>query len=122
MPFMPAGVRGTLVIMALMAFAGPDAEAEVALRPFRTIDKPIADLVRPMPYAGMFPPEDHSFHPTVAFRNFFKDRFTDADATIIVDRLANSDAPMRIAEIRCSAARQRACPTTPPPTPIAMRR
>ena len=99
-PFLPAEVRGTLVIMALMAFAGPDAEAEAALRPFREIAAPIADLVRPMPYAGMFPPEDHSLHPTVAFRNLFMDRFTDGDAKIIVERLTNSNAPMRVAQIR----------------------
>ena len=100
MPFLPAEARGKLVIMALMAFAGPDGEAQAALRPFREIATPIADLVRPMSYAEMFPPEDPSLHPTVAFRNFFKDRFTAADAETIVGRLESSDAPMRIAQIR----------------------
>jgi FAD/FMN-containing dehydrogenase len=100
MPFLPAEARGKLVIMALMAFAGPDVEAQAALRPFREIAAPIADLVRPMPYAEMFPPEDHSLHPTVAFRNFFKDRFTAEDAETIVGRLESSDAPMRIAQVR----------------------
>ncbi len=100
MPFLPPDVPGKLVIMALIAYAGPDGEAQAALRPFREIATPIADLLRPMPYSGMFPPEDHGFHPTVAFRNFFKDGFTAADAETIVERLANSDAPMRITQIR----------------------
>ncbi len=55
LPFLPAEVRGRLVIMGLVAYAGPVAEAEAALRPFREIATPIADLVRPMPYAEMFP-------------------------------------------------------------------
>jgi len=100
MPFLPAEVHGKLVIMALIAFVGPDAEAQAALKPFREIDTPIADLVRPMDYAGMFPPEDHALHPTVAFRTVYMDRFTGADAEAIVGRLASSDAPMRIAQIR----------------------
>jgi len=100
MPFLPAEVHGRLVIMALMAYVGPDADAQAALIPFRGIDSPIADLVRPMGYADMFPPEDHGLHPTVAFRNFYMDRFTAADAATIVGRLESSDAPMRIAQIR----------------------
>jgi FAD/FMN-containing dehydrogenase len=100
MPFLPAEARGKLVIMTLIAFAGPDGEAQAALRPFREIATPIADLVRPMSYAEMFPPEDPNLHPTVAFRTVFKDRFTSADAETIVGRLESSDAPMRIAQIR----------------------
>ncbi len=100
MPFLPAEVHGKLVIMALMAFVGPDAEAQAALKPFREIDAPIADLVRPMGYAEMFPAEDHGLHPTVAFRTVYMDRFTGADAATIVGRLESSDAPMRIAQIR----------------------
>jgi hypothetical protein len=100
MPFLPPDALGKPVIMALIACACPDADAEAALRPFREVATPIADLLRPMPYAGMFPPEDHALHPTVAFRNFFMDRFTAADAETIVARIAGSDAPMRIAQIR----------------------
>jgi FAD/FMN-containing dehydrogenase len=100
MPFLPEEVRGRIVIMGLMAFAGPDEEAKAALQAFRDIATPITDLVRPMPYAEMFPPEDPNFHPTVAFRNFFMDRFSAEHGKTIVDALAASNAPMRVAQIR----------------------
>lgn len=100
MPFLPEEVRGRLVIMGLMAFAGPDEEAKAALQPFRDIATPIADLVRPMPYAEMFPPEDPNFHPTVALRSFFMDSFSAEHGKTIVDALMASNALMRIAQIR----------------------
>ena len=100
MPFLPAEVRGRLVIMGLLAYAGPVAEAEAALRPFREIATPIADLVRPMPYAEMFPPEDPNFHPTTVIRNLFVNRISAEDGETIVERLTNSKAPMRVAQIR----------------------
>ena len=58
MPFLPPQAHGKLVIMAMLAYAG-DAEAgERALAPFRTLAEPLADLVQPMPYAGLFVPQD----------------------------------------------------------------
>src|SRR5690348_15930672 len=50
MPFLPPEVHGKLVILAMLGFAGPDAEAQLALAPFRALAKPYADFVKPGPY------------------------------------------------------------------------
>ncbi len=63
MPFVPEDRHGELVIMGLMAYAGEPADAEAVLAPFRAIAPPIADLLAPMPYSGMFQPGDPDYHP-----------------------------------------------------------
>jgi FAD/FMN-containing dehydrogenase len=85
--------------MAMMAFAGPGAEAEAALRPFRALAAPLADMVKPSSYAEMFPPEE-GYHPTVAIETMYLNRFGAKDAETVVDRLTRSTASMRVAQIR----------------------
>jgi hypothetical protein len=66
MPFVPEEHHGRIMVMGLMAYAG-DAEAgQRALAPFRALATPIADLLRPMPYPEVYPPEQPGFHPIVS--------------------------------------------------------
>jgi FAD/FMN-containing dehydrogenase len=100
MPFLPEAVHGKLVILGMLAYAG-DAEAgQAALAPFRALAEPHADLLRPMPYAEMFPPDDSDYHPTAAARTLFMDRIDRSVAQRIVERLEASDASMRVAQLR----------------------
>jgi FAD/FMN-containing dehydrogenase len=104
MPFVPAEFHGKLVILALMCYAG-DAEAGAqALAPFRALATPIIDMVRPIPYPQMYPPEEAAgegdFHPRVAARTMFIDRLDRGDAETILGYLGSSDAAMRVAQIR----------------------
>jgi hypothetical protein len=99
MPFVPAEAHGKLVILGMMAYAGDDAAAERALAPFRALATPYADLVKPMPYPAMFPPEDHSIRPTAIARTMFIDGFDRSLATTIHERLSNFDG-MRAVQIR----------------------
>jgi FAD/FMN-containing dehydrogenase len=66
MPFLPAEAHGQLIIMAMLAYAGEVDEGERAIAPFRSLAEPIADMVRPMPYPEMYPPEEGDYHPTAA--------------------------------------------------------
>ena len=99
MPFLPAEAHGQMIVMAMMAFAGPDAEAEAALRPFRALAAPLADMVKPSSYAEMFPPEE-GYHPTMAIETMYLNRFGAKDAETVVDRLTTSTAAMKVAQIR----------------------
>lgn len=109
MPFLPPDMVGKLIVMGMLAYAGPDAEAQQALAPFRALAKPLADFVQPGEYGQlMFPPDNPDNHPTMAGLNLFVDAFGPAEATTILDHLAKSDAPFRAAQIRVlggSAAR-----------------
>ena len=76
MPFVPEELHGSLVILGFLCYAG-DAEAgEAAMAPFRALAEPIADMVKPISYPEMYPPEEgaEDYHPLVVGRTFFMDR------------------------------------------------
>lgn len=100
MPFLPADVHGKMMILGMLAYAGPAADAEKALAPFRALAKPHADFVKPGPYTQMYPPEDPDYHPTATARNMFMDRIGIAEAKQILDTLQASDAVFKVAQIR----------------------
>ena len=100
LPFLPKEVHGKLVIFGMLAFAGDPDAAERALAPFRSLATPLADLVKEMPYAGMYPPEDPDAHPTAIGRTLFVDGVDHALAETIFDYLSKSDATIRVAQLR----------------------
>jgi FAD/FMN-containing dehydrogenase len=100
MPFVPREVHGKLVVMALICYAGDPVEGEHCLATFRGLAEPLADLLRPMAYHEIFPPDDPSYHPTAVGRTMFVDRVDRHDAKTIVDVLSACDAPLRVAQLR----------------------
>ncbi len=100
MPFVPEEHHGEVVVFALMAYAGDTAAGEAALAPFRALASPLADMLRPMSYPEMYPPEDDSYHPTAVATTLFLDEVDEATATMILERLAATDATMRVAQLR----------------------
>ena len=100
MPFLPAEAHGKTVLLAMMAYAGDDDAAKAALAPFRALATPLADFVKPGPYAGMYPPEDPSQHPTIVSINQFVNDIGIDEAETILGYLAESDAQIRVCQIR----------------------
>ncbi len=100
MPFLPAEMHGKMVVFAVLAYAGEIEAGERAIAPFRALAEPLADLVKPMPYPQMYPPEDASYHPTAEGKTMFVETIDRYAAETIVDRLQASDAPMRVAQLR----------------------
>jgi FAD binding domain/Berberine and berberine like len=100
MPFLPENVVGQVVILAMLAYAGLPANGERAIAPFRALATPLADLVHPMSYPEMFPPDDPSYHPTAIGRTMFMDTIDRAMAETIVRTLTESDASLRVAQLR----------------------
>jgi FAD/FMN-containing dehydrogenase len=99
-PFVPPEHHDELLLMASVAYAGPADAGERAIAPLRAVAEPIADMVRPMPYPEIFPPEMPDYHPIGASRTLFVDRFDDAMAETIVERLSASTAGMAVAQLR----------------------
>ena len=100
MPFLPEEAHGKIVILAMLAYAGDAADAERVLAPFRELAEPLADMLRPMTYSEMFPPEDPNYHPTAAATTMFVDRIDRDTAEMILRFLESSDATMRVAQLR----------------------
>ena len=100
MPFVPEEHHGSLVIMAIVGCAAEPDAAAAAIAPLRALATPLADMVQPMPYADIYPPEDPDYRPKAINRTLFLDRVDLETATLIVDRLNASDATMRVAQLR----------------------
>jgi FAD/FMN-containing dehydrogenase len=100
LPFVAEEHHGTLVNMAMLAYAGDAESGQAALAPFRALAEPFADMLRPMPYTEMFPPEDPDYHPTAVARTMFLDRVDAATAQTIMRFLTESDAAMRVSQLR----------------------
>lgn len=99
MPFVAEEWHGRLVVMALVVYAGTAEAGEQAIAPFRALATPIADLVKPMSYPEMFPPEDDSYHPTAVFQTMFVDEIGSGEAGTVMKFLEGA-AGMRVAQLR----------------------
>ncbi len=101
MPFVPEEWHGKPVIFGLLAYAGSTDAGEKAVAPFRALAEPVVDMVKPISYAEMFPPEPEGYHPIASGRTLFTDRVDHATATRIVDELQTpSTAMMRVVQLR----------------------
>jgi FAD/FMN-containing dehydrogenase len=100
MPPLPPAAHGRLVVMVLLAYAG-DAEAgERAVAPFRALAEPLADMVQPMPYPGLYEPADEIEVVEESARSTFLDAVDRAAAEAVVEHLQASTAPMAVAQLR----------------------
>jgi hypothetical protein len=100
MPFLPAELHGKLIVLAMMVYTGEEEVGQRALAPFRELATPLADMLRPMRYPEMYPPEDDSYHPTAVGHTLFMDHVDQATAETIVRYLQESDAAMRVVQLR----------------------
>ena len=100
MPFVPAEWHNKLVLMTFLGFGGAPVDAERALAPFRALAKPIVDMVKPMPYADIYPPEDPAYHPIANGRALLLDAVDASSADAIMSYLASSSAYFSVCQLR----------------------
>ena len=70
LPFLPAEVHGTEIVVLALCAIGDPASAEKNVAPFKAIGKPIADVVGPAPFASWQTAFDPLLAPGV--RNYWK--------------------------------------------------
>ena len=102
MPFLPPEVHGKLIIMAFLVYAGEAEAGERALAPFRALATPYADMLKPMTYPEIYPPEEGAdeYHPVAASLTMFVDKIDRSVAEMIVEHLQSSSASMAVAQLR----------------------
>jgi FAD/FMN-containing dehydrogenase len=100
LPFVPAELVGRPLILVQLVHAGPVEDGERAVAPLRALAPAVADFVRPMPYAEMFPAEAQPAPPRAVVRTFFADTLDEDAAREILDRLGTSTAQMPAVQIR----------------------
>lgn len=99
MPFLPAEVHGRLILWGFMVYAGGAEAGARVLAPFRALATPVADMLRPMRFPEMYPPDEGNYHPTAVGYNMHLDHVDLETARKILDRLQGS-ASMRVAQLR----------------------
>jgi FAD/FMN-containing dehydrogenase len=100
MPFLPAEAHGKLIIMAMLVYAGEVEAGERVIAPFRALAEPIADMVKPMRYPEIYPPDEGDHHPVASARTMFVEDINRSVAEKIVEHLRSSTARVAAAEIR----------------------
>lgn len=100
MPFLAEEHHGKMTIMAMMVYAGDVASGERAIAPFRKLAAPLSDMLRPMSYPEMYPPEEGEYHPVAAGRTMFVDRVDKSVAETIIENLKASTASMAVTQLR----------------------
>jgi FAD/FMN-containing dehydrogenase len=100
MPFLPAEAHGKTIIMAMLVHVGDVEEGERVIAPFRSLATPFADMIKPMQYLEIYPPEDDSYHPVGASVTMFVDSIDRSTAELILARLQSSTAMMKVAQLR----------------------
>ena len=101
MPFLPAELHGRPIVMGLLAWAGDITEGERVVGRLRALAEPLADMVREMPYAGLYQggPEEE-YHPVAAARTGFADAIDRGAAEAILEALESSTAMMAAVQLR----------------------
>ncbi|WP_326563690.1 FAD-binding oxidoreductase [Micromonospora peucetia] len=101
MPFVPEQFHGEPVIMAELVYCGDDIEAgKRAVAPFRELITPLADMVKAMPLADIYGPEDPDRRPITFARSLFIDDFDLAAAEQVLDFLGKATAAWPAAQLR----------------------
>ena len=100
MPFLPEDVHGKMVVMAMLVHVGDPSEGERLVGKFRKLATPYADMVKPMRFPEIYPPEDPSYHPLASSRTMFVDSIDRKLAERIIDRLMASTGTMAVAQLR----------------------
>jgi FAD/FMN-containing dehydrogenase len=97
LPFLPAEVHGTEVLVLALCYAGDLVSGAEAAAPFKAIGKPIADVVGPHPYAGW----QMAFDPllTPGARNYWKSHDFVELADGLIDALL--DATRQLPDPQC---------------------
>jgi FAD/FMN-containing dehydrogenase len=99
LPFLPEKLHGSLVLMATMVYAGDVEAGRRAVAPLRALAEPVADLLRPMRYAEMYP-DELGPRPALVARTMFAEGVGARQAETILERIGASSAMMAACELR----------------------
>jgi FAD/FMN-containing dehydrogenase len=101
-PPMPGfeNIAGKMVIFAMLVWAGDLDAGEKALAPFRKLATPLMDMLGPKKYPEIFAGPDGPHPVAAAARNMHINFVDRASAQAMLDRLAASNASMRVVQMR----------------------
>jgi FAD/FMN-containing dehydrogenase len=100
LPYIPAELRGTLVLLILAVYVGDLEDGRRALAPLAALPGAV-DRTAPMPYPAIF---DLTRGPTVSAHHYgrstFLREFPDALVDVVLEHVARGTSPLSLAQIR----------------------
>lgn len=84
-PFVPKEFHGRLVVGLAGVYSGPIEQGETLLRPLRTFDQPIVDLIQPMPYSAAQTMIDVLY--PAGLQNYWKAQFLPGISDVLIDTM-----------------------------------
>jgi hypothetical protein len=101
LPFVPEAWHGRLVVMIVAAWVGDVEEGQRALDPLRELAEPVADLIGPMPYDGLFQFTDLGAQPHAAtVRSGYMSELSDEDIETMLLHYVTHPNPMGMVQLR----------------------
>jgi len=100
-PFIPESIQGKQTLAVMFVFDGDPESGQRALEPFRALSDPMAELMMPMPYVGIYEmlkaAEQRS---PAAHRSLFLETIDDAAVDAMIERMASPSSPAAMTQIR----------------------
>jgi FAD/FMN-containing dehydrogenase len=100
LPTLPKVVHGKPILQATLVYAGEVANGERALASFRALAAPVADMMGPMRYRDIYPPEAGEYHPVLVARTLFMEQVDRSVAATILDHLQAPTGLSAVAQLR----------------------
>jgi FAD/FMN-containing dehydrogenase len=100
-PFIPAELHGKPTLAIMFVFDGDPEAGQAAIEPFRQVATPMAELVMPMPYPGIYEMLKDAEQPAMGVhRSLFLDTLDDAAVDAILEHTAAATSPATMTQIR----------------------
>jgi FAD/FMN-containing dehydrogenase len=101
LPMLPATLHGEPTLAIMFVFDGDPDAGQAALEPFRRIAAPLAEVVMPMPYPGIYDfTRKGEARGAATHRSLFVDTLDDAAIDLILDAMAVKTSPAAMTQIR----------------------
>ena len=100
-PFIPEAIHGQMTLAVMFVYDGDPEAGQAALAPFRALATPMAELVMPMPYVGIYEMlKDAEQRTPASHRSLFLDSLDDAAIDTILEHMAAPSSPVAMTQIR----------------------
>ena len=100
-PFIPEAIHGQMTLAVMFVYDGDPEAGQAALAPFRALATPMAELVMPMPYVGIYEMlKDAEQRTPASHRSLFLDSLDDGAVDTILEHMAAPSSPAAMTQIR----------------------
>jgi FAD/FMN-containing dehydrogenase len=100
-PFIPEAIHGQQTLVVMFVYDGDPESGQKAIAPLRALSTPMAELVMPMPYVGIYEMlKGAEQRGAASHRSLFLDTLDDDAVDTILDRMAEPSSPAAMTQIR----------------------